>query len=153
MRAGFISFGVASSCMSADIARAVVMDDDGKILVLQNAADDPKDYAREKWEIPGGFVEHHDKDEKEAVKREVREETGLEVEVERPIERVIVKRPDGPDADCQYYLCHPESGEVELSREHMGYDWIAPEDYCEVDWYFYAAYTMPVLARLVEQGY
>lgn len=127
------------------------MDDGGKMLVLQNSEDDPKDYARGKWEIPGGFVEHHDDDPEAAVVREVKEETGLDVEVVRPIERVIVKRPDGPDADCQYYLCRPGSKRVRLSREHKAYDWIRIEDYCDVDWYFYAAYTMPVLARMVEQ--
>lgn len=135
----------------ADIARAVVLYG-GRILILQNTEDDPQDYAKGKWEIPGGFVEDHDADEAAAVRREVKEEAGIDVDIARKMERVIVKRPDGPDADCQYYLAWAPHKDVEISREHKDHDWIKPENVADVDWYHYAAYTIPVVQRMVSEG-
>lgn len=135
------------------IARAIVHQK-GKILVLQNSVDDPKTYARGKWELPGGWVEAHDDHEEAAVKREVREETGLDVAVERELERVRVIRPDQDlengrsVADCQYYLTRAESRDVTLSGEHQDARWIAPEAFRDMDWLYYAGFSIPVLSRI-----
>lgn len=129
----------------ADIARAIVVND-GKVLVLQNSEDDPKEYARGRWESPGGFVEEHDGHGEETVRREVEEETGLEVDVVRKLERIAVTI-NGETSDCQYYLAEADSREVELSDEHQDHRWIDPSEARDVDWYYYSAYMIPVLER------
>ncbi|WP_137286888.1 NUDIX hydrolase [Halorussus salinisoli] len=59
---------------------AFVRDDDGRIVLVQNRWSDG-------WVLPGGDVER-DESLREAVVREVREETGLDATVERPLEVV-----------------------------------------------------------------
>jgi 8-oxo-dGTP diphosphatase len=54
---------------------AVVTDDDGRVLVVQRRDNG-------KWEIPGGVLELHESIH-DGVRREVEEETGLQVEPDR----------------------------------------------------------------------
>ncbi|MFB6166883.1 MAG: NUDIX domain-containing protein, partial [Candidatus Nanohaloarchaea archaeon] len=132
----------------ADIARAIVLNR-GEVLILQNSEEDEKGYARGRWESPGGFVEEHDEHEREALHREIQEETGLDVEVERKLERIAVTI-DGDTSDCQYYLARSGSRDVELSDEHQDHRWIDPGEARSVDWYYYSTYMIPVLERLEE---
>jgi 8-oxo-dGTP diphosphatase len=57
-------------------AAAVIVDDDGKVLLVKHT------YGRLNWELPGGGAEANESAAETAV-REVREETGLQVSVER----------------------------------------------------------------------
>ncbi|MDY6769768.1 MAG: NUDIX hydrolase [Candidatus Nanohaloarchaea archaeon] len=134
----------------ADIARAIVVND-GEVLILQNVEDDPSEHARGRWEAPGGFVEAHDDHEEAAVAREVAEETGLDVEVVRPLERIAVTL-DGDTSDCQYYLARADSRDVELSDEHRAARWIRPGEARDIDWYYYSTYMIPVLERLAAEN-
>jgi 8-oxo-dGTP pyrophosphatase MutT (NUDIX family) len=56
--------------------KAVILDDDGNILVLLRGAAPTDPF---KWDLPGGGLEFGE-DPYESIRREVREETGLEVE-------------------------------------------------------------------------
>jgi ADP-ribose pyrophosphatase YjhB (NUDIX family) len=56
-------------------ATAVVTDDAGRILLGKRAWEPDKDL----WDLPGGFVDE-DEHPLDAVKRELREETGLDIE-------------------------------------------------------------------------
>ncbi|MFB6077100.1 MAG: NUDIX domain-containing protein [Candidatus Nanohaloarchaea archaeon] len=131
--------------VQADIARAIVVHD-GDLLILQNSDDDPQPYARGKWETPGGYVEDHDDHEEAAVTREVREETGLDVDVVDQLERIAVTVA-GDTADCRYYLAQAATRDVTLSDEHQAYRWIAPGTVRDVDWYYYSLYVIPVVER------
>ena len=52
----------------------LITNDEGEVLMTKRAADPFKDW----WDVPGGFVEEHETLE-EAMRRELKEETGLEV--------------------------------------------------------------------------
>lgn len=62
------------------VAADALIERNGKYLMVEEG----KDHVHGKWNIPGGGVEHGE-DPVEAAKREVKEETGLEVEIEELI--------------------------------------------------------------------
>ncbi|MBN1526918.1 MAG: (deoxy)nucleoside triphosphate pyrophosphohydrolase [Candidatus Omnitrophica bacterium] len=61
-----------------DVVGALI-EREGKFLVARRK---PEDTFGGLWEFPGGCVEHNE-DKKDALKREIREELGIDVEVER----------------------------------------------------------------------
>jgi len=73
-------------------AVAAVMIEDGRILLVKRAAEPSKG----KWSLPGGSVEWGES-LVDALKREVREETGLEIEVEKlaGVFDLIISEPPG----------------------------------------------------------
>jgi ADP-ribose pyrophosphatase YjhB (NUDIX family) len=73
-------------------AGGLAYDDEGRLLVVQRA----NDPGRGLWSIPGGRVEAGEATH-DAVRREVREETGLEVAVGEVAGTVTLPVPPGPD--------------------------------------------------------
>ncbi len=68
------------------------------------------------WLLPGGGREDGESEE-ECVMREMREETGLEVRIERLLEEHDSAHPDGIYAHYKTYLCTPISGEAQPGYE------------------------------------
>lgn len=88
---------------------------DGKILMLQRANEPLKDY----WCLPGGFMRYEETPE-EAVKREVKEETGLNIHIEGLVGVYRIDNdPRGIHIDIIYY--GKGTGEILLSREDKKY--------------------------------
>ncbi len=81
----------------------IVLGDDGRLLMIQRGTE--PDLGR--WSLPGGRVEAGETDEEAAV-REVREETGLDVEVlGEAIGAVELPLTSGAIADVVDFLCRP----------------------------------------------
>jgi 8-oxo-dGTP diphosphatase len=79
------------------------------------------------WDVPGGRMEKEEGYE-DALKREVREETGLEVVVERELGNFeFSPRPD-TIIQGKSYLCMASSAGVVVSEEHLDYRWVTPEE-------------------------
>ena len=98
----------------------------GKILILKRTKEE--DYFKEMWDIPGGRINFGEMPEK-ALKREVKEETGLEIEVVKPV-RVwsFFKNKEKTQVVGITMLCKYKSGEVKLSEEHRKFKWINPKE-------------------------
>lgn len=102
----------------------------GEILVLQRA--ETNKYKPLHWDIPGGKM-LLDEDVEMAAKREVKEETGLELtRVEKPLS-VYVNREQLPTRkDVQIvFACKVKDADAPISinlREHCAYRWIRPSD-------------------------
>jgi 8-oxo-dGTP diphosphatase len=93
------------------------------------ASDDVLLLADSGWEFPGGRVDRGERPG-EALLRECREETGLEVRVDAPV-HTAVKKPNKKTATYYvYYRCQvqEDSPTVTLSEEHDEWRWCVPAD-------------------------
>lgn len=105
-------------------AKAFVIDDD-KLLILKRADDDMQKPGI--WELPGGRLEVEE-DPKEGLKREVKEECGIDIEVKQPLNIRHFTRDDGQIITMIIFLCKlgkkSTNSDVVLSDEHSEHEWI-----------------------------
>jgi mutator protein MutT len=97
---------------------------DGKILILKRAHDDVQ--KPNIWEIPGGRLELGE-DPQEGIKRETKEETGIDIEVLHPINVRHFVRDDGQTITMLIFLCKALNDDVTISEEHSDFDWVELE--------------------------
>lgn len=95
---------------------------EGKVLLLKRGADDVTGAGT--WETVGGKIEFGERIEA-ALSREIHEETGLTVDVERILYATTFKTNPNRQVVLLTYLCRSESNEVRLSKEHSDYQWAA----------------------------
>jgi 8-oxo-dGTP diphosphatase len=118
------------------VGQKAFIEKDGKVLVLF----DPS----EGLDFPGGKIQEGEAKEGDrssltnALKREVREETGIEIEVFDPFEVWYHEFPThhrnaGKVVYLVAFKCKYVSGEVLLSEEHNNYRWVDNKNYKEVD--------------------
>ncbi|HCR36409.1 hypothetical protein A2130_02200 [Candidatus Woesebacteria bacterium GWC2_33_12] len=101
---------------------AYIKSDDGKFLVTKRSP--INDFLPNFFDIPGGTVEFGE-DPKEALKREIFEETGLEVKIERPIYIYSEVQKEERHQIWIIYECEFKGGEIKLNpEEHNEYKWV-----------------------------
>ncbi|MDD4902708.1 MAG: NUDIX domain-containing protein [Patescibacteria group bacterium] len=91
----------------------------GKVLMLKRSKTESP--FPENWEIPGGGVEFGE-DTEDALKREVKEETGLKIKIIQPYTTFSYIWKGVHRIDIQY-LCQPLNNKIILSDEHDKYLW------------------------------
>jgi len=110
--------------------KAVIVNQDGKILILREAATYGEGTQRGRYHMPGGRLQPGENFE-EALRREVREETGLEVDIQYPLyvgewRPVIHGQPH--QIVATFHVCTPKSNKITLSTEHDDFQWIKPSE-------------------------
>jgi 8-oxo-dGTP diphosphatase len=97
----------------------------GKYLLLRRAKEKYPD-VKDGWDIPGGRI-NVDTDLLENLKREIKEETGLELIGEpRLVAAQDIMKPDKHVVRLTYV--GEGDGEIILSDEHDAFDWFSKED-------------------------
>jgi 8-oxo-dGTP diphosphatase len=98
-----------------------LIEKDGFFLIAQRKYGD----TGETWEFPGGKIEANETEE-QALKREIKEEIEIEIDI---IKFIDTKRYDYPTRtiEMNLYLCKYLSGRIKLN-EHKNIDWIKPLD-------------------------
>lgn len=107
---------------------AIIVNPDDELLLLQRAG-----YVKPfggKWAFAGGSIDEKDKSPKDALIREIKEETGIELTFNEnhAIKQLYKKNHLNNDgevvSDTEYFIVELESKpEVKLSREHSRYKW------------------------------
>ncbi len=98
-----------------------------RILLIQRSNDDP--VGANTWENAGGNIECGEKPE-EAIKREIREETGITDITVKNIAYVSLVNGDEPYLIIAY-ICESQTETVILSNEHRAFKW-ADKEACKV---------------------
>ena len=101
----------------------------GRILLLRRPGD--ADFSAGEWEHITGRMRQFELPE-DALRREVREETGLEVEVVCPLGVFHVFRGPEETADHEVvgvvYWCRADEDRVVTSAEHADHRWVTPAE-------------------------
>jgi 8-oxo-dGTP pyrophosphatase MutT (NUDIX family) len=99
-------------------ASAVIVDDEGRVLISHRRD-------RDLWNLPGGKIDTGELPVA-GLRREVREETGLEVVVEQLVG--VYQQPDGAGLTVSY-RCAPAGGTLSPSEEADCHVWLAPRHF------------------------
>lgn len=111
------------------VGQKAFIEKDGKILILIDKLG---------LDFPGGKIQEGETDMTEALRREVREETTLEIEIGEAFSTwYFVFGPDHRNANKKVYLvgfkCKYKSGEVKLSDEHHEFKWVDKNTYQQLN--------------------
>ena len=109
------------------VGAGVLVHRKGRLLLVRRAERPDKG----RWSFPGGAVEPGETTSEAAV-REVKEETGLDVEIESLFEVTTYLPGPGNDYGNQIividYLGRPIRGRVRLNRESSHHGWFSPSE-------------------------
>ena len=130
------------------VAIGAVVEQDGRVLLVRRGSEPLKGH----WTLPGGMLEVGEA-LTEGIVREVREETGLEVE---PIELIeVLDRIHREDGRVRFhyviadYLCRVTGGELCAASDADAARWVE-----RTEWNSHSALIVdPVTVRVIEKGW
>jgi len=105
-----------------------IIEHQGKVLICQRSASMKLPL---KWEFPGGKIEGEESKE-ECLKREIKEELGLEIEVGSPLPHVEHHYPEF-SIRLYPFLCKWTGGSLAIA-EHAQAIWVSHDELKNYDW-------------------
>jgi len=129
----------------ADIPQKALLEYGGRVLLVKET----KQAGR--WQLPGGRL-NEGETPKEGLKREIREELSMEIDVEGIFDTFVYKSVSGLNHYLVIYRCHfmgnPE--DIKLDKENQEMKWVRKGEYEDLDpmWDEYRA----VLDRFFNQS-
>src|SRR3990167_4523495 len=104
---------------------AIILDEQGRILLTERSIDD--DFFPGYWELPGGGIEYGETPQ-QSVKREIREECGIDIEVIKPIAANTYFLGELQRIEITFLCKSIDPRKVKLSPEHSNYKWLGVKD-------------------------
>ena len=113
-------------------AAKAVIQSDGKFLVIKQKVGD-----QEIWDLPGGRVQFGESPN-QTLHREIKEETGLDVDIVCPLGVWWFYRSmsDGDQVVCHTFLCEPQHTDIDITRnnkdpeeEIIEHRWVTKEEF------------------------
>ncbi len=98
---------------------------DGRVLIVKRSQDD--EVGANSWEFAGGKLEFGEELET-ALKREISEEVGLEIDVNGLLYATTFKTSEHRQIVILTYLCNAHSNKVCLSAEHQDFLWATEQE-------------------------
>jgi len=120
-----------------------IIERDGRVLAAQRGADMSHPL---KWEFPGGKI-HPGESREDCVRREIREELGLELKVVRALSPSVHVYPSA-EVVLYPFVCLIAEGEPVL-KEHADVAWLTPGELAQLDW---AAADIPIMTEYCRQA-
>lgn len=99
---------------------------ENKVLLLRRAENDEINPGN--WEFVGGRVEFGEGLE-DALKREVMEETAIDINIDKILYATTYKRDTNKQAFINVYKCFAKDNKVIISEEHSQYKWVSKEEF------------------------
>jgi 8-oxo-dGTP diphosphatase len=100
--------------------KSLIINDRGELLLIKRRDNDV--HCPSHWEIPGGRL-NPGEDPEQGLKRETKEETGLDIEIKHPIRVHHFIREDNQKITMITFFCKPISNSIKLSEEHTEHEW------------------------------
>jgi 8-oxo-dGTP diphosphatase len=91
------------------VVAALILKDDGKILVCQRTRHQVMPL---KWEFPGGKIEEGEQP-RDALRRELDEELGIDAEIGEEVTRFQHEYPNGGAVELRFFVVREYRGEIE----------------------------------------
>ena len=123
---------------------AAIIKHNNKILCTQRDVSKNEEVSF-KWEFPGGKIEVGETNE-EALKREIKEELNIDINIERCFMEVNYTYPSFK-LKMHTYICNTESENIEL-LVHKDYKWLECSKLNTLDW---APADKPIINKLMEE--
>ncbi len=102
---------------------AAVIERDGKLLVCQRTRHQTMPL---KWEFPGGKIEEGEQP-RDALRRELEEELGIDARIGDEIKRLRHTYPNGAMVELRFFVVREYQGEIE-NRIFREVQWSLPKD-------------------------
>ncbi len=125
-----------------EVVAAIIINND-KILCVQRSPS-KFSYISGKYEFPGGKVEANESNE-DALKREIKEELHIEIDVKNHYQTVQHQYPDF-FITMYSFICSCAHPDLKL-EVHVDYKWLTVDELGSLDW---AAADIPVVEKLME---
>jgi 8-oxo-dGTP diphosphatase len=115
---------------------------DGKVLICQRTRHQPMPL---KWEFPGGKIEEGEQP-RDALRRELDEELGIDAIIEDEVARIRHEYPSGNAVELRFFDVHNYSGKIE-NRIFRDIFWALPS---ELPAYEFLEADLELVKNLVE---
>jgi len=101
--------------------KSFIINDKDELLMVKRRPNDVNKSSV--WEVPGGRLEKGE-NPFDGLKRETKQETGLEIEILNPLKVHHFIRDDQQKITMITFYCKPLTYLINLSEEHVDYQWI-----------------------------